>query len=169
MVCGKASCHSFVERGHSNRYACVETRTWKLRCRHPCFQVLTIKGNSILRTRLLWQRQADLGKLPLFIFARASHEVQCWWVPIATGRAWYCCGDAGWIYSGSMMKRMDGRSPREQQHRSNISTPPTLDVSSSRRKCRKAHFSAPSHIRRKLMSSPLSKELREKYNVRRPR
>jgi large subunit ribosomal protein L26e len=31
---------------------------------------------------------------------------------------------------------------------------------------RKAHFSAPSHIRRKLMSSPLSKELRQKYNVR---
>ncbi|KAL1929363.1 hypothetical protein VTP01DRAFT_1501 [Rhizomucor pusillus] len=42
----------------------------------------------------------------------------------------------------------------------------SADVSSSRRKCRKAHFSAPSHIRRKLMSSPLSKELREKYNTR---
>lgn len=39
-------------------------------------------------------------------------------------------------------------------------------VSSSRRKCRKAHFAAPSNVRRKLMSSPLSKELRQKYSVR---
>ncbi|XP_012561833.1 large ribosomal subunit protein uL24 [Hydra vulgaris] len=39
-------------------------------------------------------------------------------------------------------------------------------VSSSRRKCRKAHFSAPSSVRRKLMSAPLSKELRTKYSVR---
>jgi hypothetical protein len=42
-----------------------------------------------------------------------------------------------------------------------------VDVTSSRRKCRKAHFSAPSHIRQKIMSSPLSKELREKHSVRR--
>ncbi|KNE71519.1 60S ribosomal protein [Allomyces macrogynus ATCC 38327] len=40
------------------------------------------------------------------------------------------------------------------------------DVSSSRRKSRKAHFTAPSHVRRVIMSAPLSKELREKYNVR---
>ncbi|KAG5354030.1 60S ribosomal protein L26B [Termitomyces sp. Mn162] len=40
------------------------------------------------------------------------------------------------------------------------------DVSSSRRKSRKAHFSAPSSIRRKIMSSALSKELREKYHAR---
>jgi large subunit ribosomal protein L26e len=40
------------------------------------------------------------------------------------------------------------------------------DVSSSRRKSRKAHFSAPSSIRRKIMSSALSKELRGKHNVR---
>uniref|UniRef100_A0A0G4HFX1 KOW domain-containing protein n=1 Tax=Chromera velia CCMP2878 TaxID=1169474 RepID=A0A0G4HFX1_9ALVE len=39
-------------------------------------------------------------------------------------------------------------------------------VSSSRRKSRKAHFTAPSHQRRILMSAPLSKELRTKYNVR---
>merc|ERR1711971_1142389 len=39
-------------------------------------------------------------------------------------------------------------------------------VSSSRRKQRKRHFNAPSHIRRKKMSSPLSKELKQKYNVR---
>ena len=32
-------------------------------------------------------------------------------------------------------------------------------------KNRKRHFNAPSHIRRKIMSSPLSKELRQKYNV----
>merc|ERR1711863_234529 len=35
-----------------------------------------------------------------------------------------------------------------------------------RRKNRKRHFEAPSHIRRKLMSSPLNKELREKYGVK---
>eukprot|EP00386_Alphamonas_edax_P001709 GDKI01005129.1.p1 GENE.GDKI01005129.1~~GDKI01005129.1.p1 ORF type:complete len:150 (-),score=56.84 GDKI01005129.1:153-575(-) len=35
-----------------------------------------------------------------------------------------------------------------------------------RRKSRKAHFSAPSSERRKIMSAPLSKELRQKYNVR---
>lgn len=39
-------------------------------------------------------------------------------------------------------------------------------VTSSRSKNRKRHFTAPSHIRRQLMSSPLSKELRQKYNVR---
>ena len=38
--------------------------------------------------------------------------------------------------------------------------------SGSRRKSRRAHFQAPSHVRRILMSAPLSKELREKYNVR---
>ncbi|CDW71975.1 60s ribosomal protein l26 [Stylonychia lemnae] len=39
-------------------------------------------------------------------------------------------------------------------------------VSSQRRKSRKAHFSAPSSIRRKIMSSHLNKELRTKYDVR---
>eukprot|EP00927_Polykrikos_kofoidii_P016743 TRINITY_DN1758_c0_g1_i1.p1 TRINITY_DN1758_c0_g1~~TRINITY_DN1758_c0_g1_i1.p1 ORF type:complete len:138 (+),score=16.81 TRINITY_DN1758_c0_g1_i1:91-504(+) len=39
-------------------------------------------------------------------------------------------------------------------------------VSSSRRKSRKAHFTAPSHVRRKIMSAPLSKDLRTKYAVR---
>jgi len=39
-------------------------------------------------------------------------------------------------------------------------------VSGSRRKNRKRHFNAPSHIRRKIMSAPLSKELRQKHNVR---
>ncbi|XP_063699677.1 large ribosomal subunit protein uL24 [Culicoides brevitarsis] len=39
-------------------------------------------------------------------------------------------------------------------------------VSSSSRKSRKRHFEAPSHVRRKFMSAPLSKELRQKYNVR---
>jgi len=37
---------------------------------------------------------------------------------------------------------------------------------SSRSKSRKAHFAAPSSVRRTIMSAPLSKELREKYNVR---
>merc|ERR1712168_225405 len=39
-------------------------------------------------------------------------------------------------------------------------------VSSSRRKNRLRHFNAPSHVRRKIMSSPLSKDLRQKHNVR---
>merc|ERR550514_51387 len=39
-------------------------------------------------------------------------------------------------------------------------------VSSQRRKSRKAHFSAPSSVRRKMMSSPLSKELRTKYDCK---
>lgn len=40
------------------------------------------------------------------------------------------------------------------------------DVSSSRRKCRKAHFGAPSNLRYKLLSANLSKDLRGKYNVK---
>merc|ERR1711976_1047459 len=40
------------------------------------------------------------------------------------------------------------------------------DVSGSRRKQRARHFNAPSHIRRKIMSAPLSKDLRNKHNVR---
>jgi large subunit ribosomal protein L26e len=41
-----------------------------------------------------------------------------------------------------------------------------VEVSSSRRKQRRAHFSAPSHIRHRIMSSTLSKTLRTKYGVR---
>merc|ERR1712137_1510522 len=40
------------------------------------------------------------------------------------------------------------------------------NVSSSRRKSRKAHFSAKSLQRRRIMSAPLSRELRAKYGVR---
>jgi large subunit ribosomal protein L26e len=40
------------------------------------------------------------------------------------------------------------------------------DLHSSRRKARKAHFSAPSNVRRRLMSAGLSKELRTKHKVR---
>lgn len=39
-------------------------------------------------------------------------------------------------------------------------------VSSLRRVNRKAHFDAPGHIRRKIMSAPLSKELRSQHGVR---
>ena len=39
-------------------------------------------------------------------------------------------------------------------------------VSSSRSKSRKAHFTAASTARRKIMSAALSDELQEKYNVR---
>merc|ERR1712178_561423 len=40
------------------------------------------------------------------------------------------------------------------------------NVSSSRRKSRKAHFSAPSSVRRKIMSAHLNKELHQKYHVK---
>ncbi|KAI1303094.1 60S ribosomal protein L26 [Halotydeus destructor] len=39
-------------------------------------------------------------------------------------------------------------------------------VTSSAKKKRKALFNAPSHLRRRIMSAPLSKELRAKYGVR---
>ncbi|EAW54297.1 hCG32861 [Homo sapiens] len=39
-------------------------------------------------------------------------------------------------------------------------------VNLDRSKNRKRHFHAPLHVHRKIMSSPLSKELRQKYNVR---
>merc|ERR1712226_1549086 len=42
----------------------------------------------------------------------------------------------------------------------------STSVTSSRRKNRKAHFSAPSNVRRHLLSAKLSKELRMKYQVR---
>merc|ERR1712118_450542 len=39
-------------------------------------------------------------------------------------------------------------------------------VASSRRKSRKAHFTAPSSVRRKIMSAHLNKELTHKYHVK---
>ncbi len=42
----------------------------------------------------------------------------------------------------------------------------SADVSSSRRKARKAHFSSDSESRRVLMSAPLSKALRLQHKVR---
>ncbi|KAK3036540.1 hypothetical protein RJ639_030981, partial [Escallonia herrerae] len=39
-------------------------------------------------------------------------------------------------------------------------------VTSSRCKCRKAHFTAPSSVRRVLMSAPLSADLHAKHNIR---
>ncbi|CAD6890433.1 unnamed protein product [Tilletia controversa] len=39
-------------------------------------------------------------------------------------------------------------------------------ATTSPRKQRRAHFAAPSHIRRKIMSSPLSKELRLEHGIR---
>merc|ERR1711976_305680 len=40
------------------------------------------------------------------------------------------------------------------------------NVTSSRRKNRRAHFKAPSHLRYKLMSCNLNKELRAKHGIR---
>ncbi|KAJ1018145.1 hypothetical protein NDA16_005011 [Ustilago loliicola] len=39
-------------------------------------------------------------------------------------------------------------------------------VSSSRRAQRKAHFDAPAHLRRKIMSASLNKELRSEHGIR---
>lgn len=41
-----------------------------------------------------------------------------------------------------------------------------VEVTSSRRKARKAHFGAPSHIRHRIMSASLSKDLRKKHGIR---
>lgn len=40
------------------------------------------------------------------------------------------------------------------------------NVTSSRRKCRRAFFNAPSSLRYRLMAATLSKELREKHGIR---
>merc|ERR1712018_459610 len=50
------------------------------------------------------------------------------------------------------------------QSRSNMKL--NKHVTSSAAKQRKRHFTAPSHIKRKLMTAPLSKDLRQKYGVR---
>merc|ERR1711898_81123 len=42
----------------------------------------------------------------------------------------------------------------------------SANVSASRRKSRKAHFSAPSSERRKIMSAHLNKDLSQKYHVK---
>merc|ERR1712098_399481 len=42
----------------------------------------------------------------------------------------------------------------------------SANVTSSRRKCRKAHFTAPSSVRRKIMSAHLNKDLSQKYHVK---
>ncbi|KAA1070941.1 60S ribosomal protein L26A [Puccinia graminis f. sp. tritici] len=60
----------------------------------------------------------------------------------------------------------DSNRPRRRTTTEDDMAKFSKDVSSSRRKSRKAHFQAPSHERRIIMSSGLSKELRAKYNVR---
>lgn len=55
---------------------------------------------------------------------------------------------------------------RERERREGEKMKYNPRVTSSRRKCRKAHFTAPSSVRRVLMSAPLSTDLRNKYNVR---
>lgn len=40
------------------------------------------------------------------------------------------------------------------------------EVTSSRRKARRAHFGATSHIRHRIMSASLSKDLRKKHGIR---
>ncbi|XP_017228238.2 large ribosomal subunit protein uL24z [Daucus carota subsp. sativus] len=58
------------------------------------------------------------------------------------------------------------RDSEREIHQSNAKMKYNPRVTSSRRKNRKAHFTAPSSVRRVLMSAPLSTDLRTKYNVR---
>merc|ERR1712131_437752 len=53
-----------------------------------------------------------------------------------------------------------------QQNCKSVKMKLNKNVTSSRRKQRSRHFNAPSHRKRKIMSAPLSKELRAKHNVR---
>ena len=71
--------------------------------------------------------------------------------------------------SPTMLLQLSTRRSNREIHCDNTDDVLLLTaIASSRRKSRKAHFSAPSSERRVIMSAPLSKELREKYNVRIP-
>ncbi|KHN99197.1 Ribosomal protein L26/L24P, eukaryotic/archaeal [Metarhizium album ARSEF 1941] len=63
------------------------------------------------------------------------------------------------------MAKVSSKQPPPLGQSTTIAHAPHSAVSSSRRKSRAAHFKAPSSQRRVIMSAPLSKELREKYNV----
>merc|ERR1711937_892638 len=68
-----------------------------------------------------------------------------------------------------LISRVSSRTYRNLHSKKNIKTTMAKQnsaVSSQARRSRKAHFNAPSHLRRKVMSAALSKELRAKYNVR---
>merc|ERR1711937_410875 len=68
-----------------------------------------------------------------------------------------------------LISRVSSRTYRNLPSKKNIKTTMAKQnsaVSSQSRRTRKAHFNAPSHLRRKVMSAALSKELRAKYNVR---
>ncbi|KAF7725278.1 60S ribosomal protein L26 [Apophysomyces ossiformis] len=77
---------------------------------------------------------------------------------VRSGFGWRTSSDAEGMYQVEEPVAMDPSFVQCLQNE--------VQCRSSRRKCRKAHFTAPSHIRQKIMSSPLSKELREKYNTR---
>uniref|UniRef100_A0A8C9VZS2 Ribosomal protein L26 n=2 Tax=Scleropages formosus TaxID=113540 RepID=A0A8C9VZS2_SCLFO len=73
-----------------------------------------------------------------------------------------------WQFKSQFWRTEEWTLQHHRHHQESIKDKMKLNpyVTSSRRKNRKRHFNAPSHIRRKIMSSPLSKELRQKYNVR---
>ncbi|RUP44241.1 translation protein SH3-like domain-containing protein [Jimgerdemannia flammicorona] len=73
-----------------------------------------------------------------------------------------------WLEFNNSEQQIDhtGRSFRWAGHTNPATSELLLHVSSSRRKSRKAHFSAPSNIRRKILSASLSKELRERHHAR---
>merc|ERR1711937_551379 len=66
-----------------------------------------------------------------------------------------------------LISRVSSRTYRNLPSKKNIKTTMAKQnsaVSSQARRSRKAHFNAPSHLRRKVMSAALSKELRAKDN-----
>merc|ERR1711937_458846 len=66
-----------------------------------------------------------------------------------------------------LISRVSSRTYRNLPSKKNIKTTMAKQnsaVSSQARRSRKAHFNAPSHLRRKVMSAALSKELRAKYD-----
>merc|ERR1712115_326356 len=68
-----------------------------------------------------------------------------------------------------LISRVSSRTYRNLPSKKNIKTTMAKQnsaVSSQARRSRKAHFNAPSHLRRKVMSAALSKELRAKHGVR---
>lgn len=87
---------------------------------------------------------ADRGEYITSKSKNQSRYVQCFWC-VNLWLIWFFFVDSRSTYSKMKFNK---------------------NVTSDRSKNRKRHFSAPSHIRRKLMSAPLSKELRNKYNVR---
>merc|ERR1711992_313400 len=73
-------------------------------------------------------------------------------------------GTASFLIHADVPKIKYTLKPAKSRNCSNMKL--NKNVSASSKKQRKRHFTAPSHIRRKLMTSPLSKDLRSKYGIK---